>query len=205
MDEFTAYVKDEVFRRFGINRKKNWSYYVFPFGFVVLVLFLVVAVIVKNADFWKAITFVAGIYALFQWKLVREEISFDKYFDRLEGANSQGGVFHYSKNVVPHLTVPYDHKEALYVYFELDMLDYIVGKYKNGYMDVMDAFRGLVTYFSRCESEKFREMTLELVTRRSCNPELVPIVQKIIGCFNSNPLYLKALLEKYNKFKRNVE
>ena len=120
-------------------------------------------------------------WGLRHWKRQRQENSFEKYYDRLERANAAGGVFHFSRNVVPHLTSPLNHEEALYVYSEIDMLEYVITKYKLGYMTKEDTFRGLTTFLSRCRSKPFLYMLKILASKCAYPPNMMVHIQSLIN------------------------
>lgn len=123
-------------------------------------------------------------WGLRHWKRQRQENSFEKYYDRLERANATGGVFHFSRNVVPHLTSSLNHEEALYVYSEIDMLEYVITKYKLGYMTEQDTFRGLTTFLSRCRSQRFKDILNVLADKGAYTHYTMVHIQSLINNYN---------------------
>jgi len=79
--------------------------------------------------------------AYIEWLLARRESSMDKFYERLRIAND------YRRSVKdPDLGIAED---RLYVYSELDNLEYVIERYRFGYMSAALALRGIRTFQSR--------------------------------------------------------
>jgi len=95
----------------------------------------------------------AFLVAFQQWRAARKEATLEKYYERLDVANRR-------KEVLDGV----DHFD-MYVFAELDNLEYVIEKYKLGYISPEQAFRGLRAFRSRCEHPDFRERALRWVGR----------------------------------------
>lgn len=80
----------------------------------------------------------AFLLAYQQWRAARYEASLDKYYDRLDVVNSRLEA------------LPGVDSSAMYVFVELDSLEYVIEKYKLGYISSEHAFRGLKTFRLHC-------------------------------------------------------
>jgi hypothetical protein len=97
-----------------------------------------------------------------QWREAREEASMEMYYERLDIANRRrecapSAIHKVVKNSIPELARE-DPAVLMYVYVELDNLEYVAGKYRLGYMRAGQAFRGLRTFQRRCLAEDFRRI-----------------------------------------------
>jgi hypothetical protein len=111
-----------------------------------------------------ALTFGAFLLGGKQWREAREENSMDRYYERLDTANRRRecapeSVHTMMKNSIPALAGE-DPQVLMYVYVELDNLEYVAGKYRLGYMRPGQTLRGLRTFQRRCLSPKFRQIAL---------------------------------------------
>ena len=125
---------------------------------------------------------IAGATALFalgafivgyhQWRAARRESSMDQYYSRLHIANQQLAVLEGVR--------PLD----MYVFSELDNLEYVIEKYRLGYMDARQALRGLETFQRRLyglkgsEFAAFAEVT---VARSGYNATTRRVVQQVVA------------------------
>jgi hypothetical protein len=53
-------------------------------------------------------------------------------------------------------------RKSMYVYIELDNLEYLIEKYHLGFLRNTTALRGLLTFKTRCCSAEFRNLALKL-------------------------------------------
>ena len=86
-----------------------------------------------------------------QWIANRQEISLDKFYDRLDRANHVLEKCESARTIVDggwSSTAAYH--RGMYACTELDNLEYAITKYAMGYMDSRDAYRALTTFSSRC-------------------------------------------------------
>ena len=100
-----------------------------------------------------------ALVAYQQWRAAKYEAALDKFYDRLDIANRR------RENLPqdgPGSIKPFD----MYVYTELDNLEYTIEKYKLGYVTVAHMCRSLETFRVRCEDiEGFVERAYEDVNR----------------------------------------
>jgi hypothetical protein len=110
------------------------------------------------------ITAVALALAYQQWRAARNEISLDRYYDRLEIANRRLDAWPAARYMVAHFwqTDKDDdtYHRSMYVFTELDNLEYVIEKYKVGFIKEEQLLRGLRCFRSRSVSVKFRELAL---------------------------------------------
>lgn len=130
-----------------------------------------------------------------QWQEARHEISMDKYYDRLEIANKkreEGGLLIY------RMMHPHDKcyrallKKMMLVYSELDNLEYMIEKYKLGFMKPEQACRGLRTFQHRCRSEEFRQMAKTRVADGDYSVDTAEVVRVVIA-------QIEAEIQKENR------
>jgi hypothetical protein len=68
---------------------------------------------------------------------------------------------------------------AMYVYVEMDNLEYVIEKYIRGFMEPRDALRGLNCFKSRCVSSEFRRLACQQVEIAGYKPMTIDIVNKV--------------------------
>lgn len=159
-----------------IEFTQPWRVRLWPFILVVLVVitFLIILLSIEAAEqlfYWwsrltgateqsaravstvsgnapKGATIAAAVLALgafivgyHQWRAARRETSMDKFYERLKTANDR-------------LAELKADKFEMYVYAELDNLEYVIEKYRLGYMGPDQALRGLETFRSRLEGDR---------------------------------------------------
>ncbi len=177
--------------------KGNFAVRSGPSIFIGIVLFLAVTVGVigqispRNLDGVQLISAIVtiGVFVLGyqQWRAARNEISMDKFYDRLDLANRRLDAWPAARAMVSHLwpLVPEDKQDinaferVMYIYMELDNLQYVAEKYKLGYMNSEQALQGLRTFQSRCFSSDFRKLALHYVERAGYNSTVREIVKRV--------------------------
>ena len=103
----------------------------------------------------------AIVLAYGQWIETKHEASIDKYYERLSLTNEGFYRWEEARRMFPFFWEGDNHtsfEKRMYVYLELDNLEYAITKYKYGSMKDEVAFRSLVTFVSRCQSEEFRDL-----------------------------------------------
>jgi hypothetical protein len=143
-----------------------------------------------SIDHYTAIlTTGAAIFAGQQWFATRQENSMDKYFDRRELANARLDQWEHAKLLVAHFwgdsAEEVSYQESMYVYVELDNLEYILEKYYIGYIDYEQTWRGLNTFISRCVSSEFRTLAMHHVRIAGYNRSTREAVDRIIGLWRN--------------------
>lgn len=120
------------------------------------------------------VTVCALLIAYHQWKHLRNEVSIAGSLERLDIVNS------YFRNPASHDTVEHffgeeatwdegieDRQEwdrRMYVFMELDNLQYALEKYRLGYSSAYQAMRVVDVFAARCKSEAFLSTAQRLVS-----------------------------------------
>jgi hypothetical protein len=130
-----------------------------------------------------AVSLGALLIGYWQWGKARHETSMDNYYARLNIANcrqdgEQTRVRDMMKPSHPELAEE-PPEIMMYVYAELDNLEYVVEKYRLGYMNAEQACRGLRTFQLRCWSPRFRRITHHRVHSGDYNPETADVVERV--------------------------
>lgn len=129
----------------------------------------------------------ALIVGYHQWREARRELSMERYYDRLEipnrrqDAQQDSGhrtVHEMMESCLPELAGE-DPDALMYVYVELDNLEYVIGKYRLGYMKARQACRGLRTFQLRCWSPQFRRIARHRVHAGDYHPRTARVVDRV--------------------------
>lgn len=123
------------------------------------------------------VTVSAVLLAYHQWKHLRNEVSIAGSLERLDIVNS------YFRNSNSHDTIKHffgdeptwddgieDRQEwdrRMYVFMELDNLQYALEKYRLGYSSAYQAMRVVDVFAARCKSEAFLSTTKQLVSPKA--------------------------------------
>lgn len=117
------------------------------------------------------ITVVAAFFAYYQWTDARREASLDKFYDRLKLINERYYEWKEARELVKHFwpisdpaSEESDFRRAMYVFLELDNLEYMIMRYQFGYVSSRLLQRAIRTFLSRCRSEDFGKLAVKLVT-----------------------------------------
>jgi hypothetical protein len=122
-----------------------------------------------------------------QWQTVRIELSIDKFYERLTLSNRRLDDSVAARNMLrssPLDTVEEQeernrYERAMYVYAELDNLEYVIEKYYRGLMDPGVALRSLHLFRGRCEYANFRGAALYLASVASYNESTLHLVRRL--------------------------
>jgi hypothetical protein len=108
-----------------------------------------------------ALAFALGVW---QWLAARHELSFDKYYERLNIANGKFDAARISalKNPPDTLEVQ-SHTYTMFVFSEIDNLEYILDKYCLGYVDIPLVRRAIAHFKGRCLEGAFRKAALHCI------------------------------------------
>lgn len=129
----------------------------------------------------------ALIVGYHQWREARRELSMERYYERLdipnrrlEGHKADGSrtVHDMIKVSLPELTNE-DPDALMYVYVELDNLEYVIERYKLGYMKTKQACRGLRTFQLRCWSPQFRRIAHHRVHAGDYHSRTARVVDRV--------------------------
>ncbi len=106
-----------------------------------------------------------------QWRAARRETSMDRFYDRLKIANDNLAKL--------EDTNPFH----MYVFSELDNLEYVIEKYRLGYMSPDQALRGLRTFQSRLKQPKgqeFADSAEVALVNSAYSPSTCAVVRRVI-------------------------
>jgi hypothetical protein len=120
-----------------------------------------------------------------QWRAARNETTLDKFYERLEASNTLLDAWPEARGFVA-LVPPGDdpleregyYRRVMYVYRELDDLEYGLAKYRIGFMSSENAYRCLRTFRARCLSEEFRTLARECVR---CEPGYNEETERVVA------------------------
>jgi len=126
----------------------------------------------------------AVVFTYQQWRESRHETSMDKYYERLDIANrkrKEGGKLVYEMMRYPQQGIIAEPQKMLYLYAELDNLEYVIEKYRLGFMPPEQACRGLRTFQQRCRSEEFRNLALARVRHGDYHDDTSRVVETVVA------------------------
>ena len=110
-----------------------------------------------------------------QWRSARFETSIDKFYERLEASNRKLHEWTTARELIGALDNQLNFQQSMYVFSEIDNLEYVIQKYKYGYMSTDQALRGVKTFKSRCIHDKFRERAQSCLEMGGYNPETIEV------------------------------
>lgn len=87
-----------------------------------------------------------------QWRAARHEASFDKYYDKLGTANEAFNIWR-QRVLQESEAALQDHLNTMFVFAELDNLEYVLEKYRLAYVKEELAKRALLAFISRCAGD----------------------------------------------------
>lgn len=127
----------------------------------------------------------AIFFAYYQWSDGRREASLDKFYDRLALTNTRYYEWREARDVVPHFwgasTDDKDYRPRMYVYLELDNLEYMIIRYQLGYLRLPLFRRAVRTFGSRCESPEFCSIAKEIVNGAGYGEATVNVVKILVA------------------------
>jgi hypothetical protein len=110
-----------------------------------------------------------AVIAYIQWRAARHEISIDKYYDRLDNANNR---LEKLKDVDP---------VVLHVFAEMDKLEYVLMKYKIGFMPLDLVRRATDNFESLCKHRNnFHSGAKKFIGEAAYLPETQEVVNTIL-------------------------
>jgi hypothetical protein len=147
----------------------------------------------KGTDVATAIAaLVAFAFGYQQWRSARHEKAMEDFYSRLTLANQKREGAKLVSLLLKHpwelkgvngdplfLRGYKDHQWSMYVYSELDNLEYVVEKYYLGYMKPRHALRGLRTFYERCLRQCFRDRALQCVRFMGYNESTIKVVEQV--------------------------
>lgn len=144
----------------------------------------------KSSEFATMLFAAAAIFfAYYQWSDGRREASLDKFYDRLALTNTRYYEWREARDVVPHFwgasTDDKDFRPRMYVYLELDNLEYVIIRYQLGYLRLPLLRRAVRTFGSRCESQEFCSIANEIVNGAGYAQVTVDVVKVLVA--HANP------------------
>jgi hypothetical protein len=97
---------------------------------------------------------VAFVITYWQWRAARHEASYEKYFDRLKEMNTQFSSYQVKQFAAVNGTQTdleiADHLKTMFVFSEIDTIEYVLGKLKLGYVRQDLAERAIRAFIARC-------------------------------------------------------
>src|SRR5215216_1625108 len=142
-------------------------------AFVSVIVWIIVEILdLERVQWSQAFTAIlslgVAIIAYRQWRGARHEISIDKYYDRLETANKRLEV----------LKIDRPTPEDMYVFSELDKLEYVIVKYEYGYISPLLAYRALENFQGLCNDRRgFSQIASHWVKKAAYRD----ITRKVVG------------------------
>ena len=112
------------------------------------------------------VTAVAFSLGVWQWLAARHEASLDNYYERLDLANSRFDAAQQSRLKQPADAADLQrHNYAMFIFAELDNLEYVLEKHCRGYVEVALLARALRHFEERSRDAEFRAAMLSAVGR----------------------------------------
>jgi hypothetical protein len=109
------------------------------------------------------IALIAFAFGYLQWRAGRHEVSFDRYYDKLELANKWYNDWQLELRRSDPEELQ-DHLKHMFIFAELDKLEYILEKFKLGYVRQDLVERAIRAFRARCEaSADFRQAVQKLI------------------------------------------
>jgi hypothetical protein len=137
---------------------------VFLASFVAVESYMLSLIFAENEAPLKALSTIAAaaafLVAYWQWKLAREEASFEKYYDRMNTTIDfvdKCGLEEAGDSREARLS----HVRNMRVFNQLDNLEYVLGKYRLGYISTDIVYRAVRNFKTECAQDWFRTKTLE--------------------------------------------
>jgi hypothetical protein len=167
MSQQTDKSPSEELRDYGLNRgiavrRRPWIYV----GLIVLAALALGVLAQLYIDTQKlngiqvatgVVTLGAFVLGYQQWRSARFEASIDKFYERLEASNKKLHEWTTARELIGAIDNQLNFQQSMYVFSEIDNLEYVIQKYKYGYMSTDQALRGVKTFKARCKHDKFRE------------------------------------------------
>jgi hypothetical protein len=126
-----------------------------------------------------------------QWRSSRSEVSLDTFWNRLSGTNDRLCEWEEVRGFAGPWKEPgrkafVSFKRRMYVYLELDSLEYAIAKYRIGYMSPDDAYRSLNTFRQRClASSDFCRLATDCAQNYAYDVETRVVVRRICNWRNN--------------------
>jgi hypothetical protein len=144
-------------------------------------------------DFATAIAAMcAFVFGYYQWRSSRYDKSMEDFYSRLNLANQRRESTLLVSRILGHpweleklsknpltLAEDEDYQWSMYVYAELDNLEYVVEKYNLGYMEPRHALRGLRTFYQRCLCGPFRDRAWQCALFMAYNASTIKVVKNV--------------------------
>jgi hypothetical protein len=131
------------------------------------------------------ITAAIGFFAYYQWTDSRRESSLEKFYERLHLVNERYYDWKDVRQLVGHLwgasSEESEFHKRMYVYLELDNLEYMIFRYQLGFVRKPLFRRAVRTFSSRCESVRFSELVIELVNGAGYDAKTVEVVNVLVA------------------------
>jgi len=186
-----------------VGLKKRWTVRIGIWPFLIAIAVAIAGFIgiskipenegsIKKEDYFGLASTIIAIggaaVAYEQWIEMKKDSSLDKYYERLNLTNEGFYRWDKTREMFPHFwevedNIPYEW--VMYVYLELDNLEYAITKYQDGSMGPEIVFRSLVTFISRCQSKNFLRLAESFVEKSiGYSPATKAVVIKIANPCN---------------------
>ena len=174
----------EILNKYGLSLFP-WKSEIRHLIILITIISVIVSWFIGGKDIATIIFLIcAFVIGYWQWREIRYESSLDKYYERLDLANTR----------LENRTGC--NKDIMYVFMELDNLEYVIEKYERGYIEAKQAFRGLKTFYVHCrnindlqdddgEVKGFKEMALKWVHKAGYHQITKDVVENVCKEFNS--------------------
>ena len=139
-----------------------------------------------------AVAALASGFAFYQWVDAPRQVTNEKFYERIEITTRQFMQHEFARGLVPHFWAgksgiaegkqdgEADFQRALYVYLEIDNLEYMIGRYQQGHAREELFLRAARMFVSRCESEEFCDLAILLVKRAGYSDKTVKVVTEFV-------------------------
>jgi len=140
----------------------------------------------NSADLaYALIAATAALFAYYQWIDSRRENSIDVFYNRIGLVNERYYEWAPARQLVPHFWGPTNDEDEfqrrMYVYLELDNLEYMIFRYQLGFVRKPLFRRAVRTFSSRCESRPFGELAKVLVDGAGYDTKTVEIANILVA------------------------
>jgi len=127
-----------------------------------------------------------AVFAILQWRVSLEKDALEKYQTEIKEANESKlkwpGVKemmaeHYLKE---DSTNPREYQQSLYVYNQLDSLEFALERYLQGFTSAYTAFRSVITFQGKCTAAQFRSRVEKLFVEGSYSPPVRSVIKEVL-------------------------
>jgi hypothetical protein len=142
------------------------------------------------------VTFLLLLGGYWQWQRARLEISMDKYYERLNIANQWWKSSPPVQKIMAAFSSDSEDPEVtMYVCLEIDNLEYVIEKYRIGYIDDEQACRALRAFQIRClAAAEFRKIARRRIHAGDYTPRTAAVVCSVCDAVDRMAEHQRASL-----------